>query len=296
MSKGTSTSSLTRGLLVDIDIYRIKHSSNFSRFATSNIEESNRVLSELSKSIAQQGLLQPIIVRAKLGTDYFEIVAGNRRYEACKALGWRKIICHVLELDDREAFEIMLIENIQRENLNPIEEAHAFNAYVKRYGWGGISDLAIKIGKSASYVDKRIGLLISPSELIEGVSNHTLSPSIAEELKPITNKIVLHDFVELVNKTHMSSKKVRNLVKEYRKQSQSDIYDCTEIKDKIIDIDSKVQHSFDKSIVALRIAASRLASIIESMEDNWIIYEILMQHKIMLNSQIDLLIKEKKKL
>ena len=77
------------------------------------------------------------------------------------------------------------------------------------------------------------------SELIEGVSNHTLSPSIAEELKPITNKIVLHDFVELVNKTHMSSKKVRNLVKEYRKQSQSDIYDCTEIKDKIIDMTAR---------------------------------------------------------
>ena len=112
--------------------------------------------------------------------------------------------------------------------------------------------MAINIGKSASYVDKRIGLLISPSELIEGVSNHTLSPSIAEELKPITNKIVLHDFVELVNKTHMSSKKARNLVKEYRKQSQSDIYDCPEIKDKNHRYDSKVQHSFDKSIVALK--------------------------------------------
>lgn len=92
----------------------------------------------------------------------------------------------------------------------------------------------------------------------------------------------------------MSSGKVRKLVKEYTRESPSDVYDFTGVKDKIGDIDSKVQHSFDKSIIALRIAASRLAIIIESIEENWIIHEIMMQHKIMLHSQIDVLIKEKK--
>jgi ParB family chromosome partitioning protein len=74
------------------------------------------------------------------------------------------------------------------------------------------------------------------------------------------------------------------------------VYDFKQNDDKIVDIDKKVQRSFDKSIVALKIATSRLATIIESMEDNWVVYEILMQHKNMLHSQIDLLIKEKKKL
>jgi ParB family chromosome partitioning protein len=67
-------------------------------------------------------------------------------------------------------------------------------------------------------------------------------------------------------------------------------------KDKIYEINTRAQRSFDKSITALKMATSKIASIIENVEDNWIVYEILMQHKNMLNSQIDLLIKEKKKL
>jgi len=296
LTKGFSTSSLARGLLVDIDIYRIRHSSYFSRPSSSYQEATVKQNTELSKSIALQGLLQPIIVRSKVGTDYFEIVAGNRRYEACKTLGWRKIVCHVLELDDKEAFEVTLIENIQRENLNPIEEAHAFKIYVEEYGWGGVSDLASRLGKSVSYVDKRIKLLSSPHELIESVSNHSINTSIAEELNPIKDEEAIHKFVTIIGKKGLSSRNVRKLVKEYRKGSTYDIYDATGIEDKIVDIDNKAQNSFDKSIVTIRIATSRLATIIESMEDNWIVHEILMQHKMMLDSQIDVLIKEKKKL
>jgi len=296
LSKEIPTSSLTRGLLVDIDIYRIRHSSLFSRFASSSQYASALLINDLTKSIAQQGLLQPIIVRTKSGTDFFEIVAGNRRYEACKTLGWRKIVCHVLELDDREAFEVTLIENVQRENLNPIEEAHAFKMYVDEYGWGGITELATKLGKSVGYVDKRIRLLESSPELIESVSNHSINPSTAEELVSIKDETIVHNFIGMINQKQLSSRKVRKLVKEHKKGSTHSIYDFKEVEDKIVDIDSKVQRSFDKSIVTLRIAASRLATIIESMEENWIIYEILMQHKNMLHSQIDVLIKEKKKL
>lgn len=295
MLKESSASNFTRGLLVDVDLYRIRHSSSSLRSGTT-LYNSKLLISELAKSIAQQGLLQPIIVRTQRGSDYFEIVAGNRRYEACRALGWRKIVCHVLELDDKEAFEVTLIENIQRENLNPIEEAQAFKIYVDEYGWGGITDLASKLGKSVSYVDKRIRLLNSPPELIESISDRLISPSTAEELISINDERIIHNFVEVINQRQLSSRKVRKLVKEHVKESTSNIYDFKEVGDKIIDIDSKVQRSFDKSIIALRLAASRLAAIIESMEDNWIVYEILMQHKNMLHSQIDILIKEKKKL
>ena len=100
-------------------------------------------ITELSKSIKEKGLLHFITVRAK-GRGY-EIVAGNRRYLACKMLGWRKIPCLIVELDDREAFEISLIENIQRRTINPIEEAHAFKNYTLDFGWGGVSDLQCKI-------------------------------------------------------------------------------------------------------------------------------------------------------
>ena len=136
MTKSLSSSNLTAGLIEDIDIYRIKQPPECYRSSSSNV-------SELASSIKLKGLLQPIIVRTKRD-GYFEMVAGNRRLQACKMIGWRKIICHIVELDDKQAFEISLIENIHRKTLNPIEEAQAFRSYVNDLGWGGISDLAAK--------------------------------------------------------------------------------------------------------------------------------------------------------
>src|SRR5215216_808317 len=132
MSRTLSHSHMTSGIIEDLDIYHMRHASGFYR-AFSHVE-----VSTLSYSIAQKGLLQPIIVRPK--EEYYEIIAGNRRFEACKSLGWRKITCHILDLTDKDAFEVSLTENIQRKSLNPLEEALAFKMYVKDFGWGGISD------------------------------------------------------------------------------------------------------------------------------------------------------------
>ena len=102
------------GVIEDIDIYHIKHSPGFLPSMASGI-------SGLTHSINEKGLFHPITIRSKGGD--FEIVAGNRRYLACKQLGWRKILCHIVELNDKEAFEVSLIENIQRRTLTPMEEA-----------------------------------------------------------------------------------------------------------------------------------------------------------------------------
>jgi ParB family chromosome partitioning protein len=127
------------GLFEKVDIGKLKVTENPVRSSKFEIEQ-------LARSIGEKGLLQPIVVRPK--KYYFEIVAGNRRYAACKCLGWRKIPCHIVELDDRQAFEVALVENIQRKTMNPIEEAEAYKKYINGYGWGGVSDLAGKIGKS----------------------------------------------------------------------------------------------------------------------------------------------------
>ena len=103
--------------------------------------------------MAKTGLLQPIVVRTNnLGS--FEVVAGNRRFSACKKLGWRKISRHLVELDDKSAFEVSIVENVQRHTLNPIDESLAFRKYVEQFGWGGISELSQKLSKSTSYVCK----------------------------------------------------------------------------------------------------------------------------------------------
>src|SRR5947209_1177067 len=110
-----------KGVLTEIHVGKIRHSTLLLR----NV---NIALEQLELSIAQQGLLQPIIVRMIDGESY-EVVAGNRRFAACKRLGWKRVMCHVIELDDKDAFEVSLIENLQHQTLNPIEEAVAYKRY-----------------------------------------------------------------------------------------------------------------------------------------------------------------------
>lgn len=119
------------------------------------LRDSHSNLDELVESIRKIGLLQPIVVRTD-GSGNFEVVAGNRRLSACKKLGWKKIVCHVVELNDKEAFEASIIENVQRNSLDPIEEGLAYRKYIQEFGSGGVSELAEKLSKSISYISKRI--------------------------------------------------------------------------------------------------------------------------------------------
>lgn len=281
------------GVIEEIDIHTLKEPTTL--YYGGGRSETD----ELVHSIKQNGLLQPIIVRTK--GNFFEIIAGCRRYNACRALGLRKIICHVVELDDKSAFEVSLTENIQRKSLDPIEEARAFKNYVADYGWGGISDLASRISKSTSYVYKRLSLLDLPANLLEGIRKTIVSPSTAEELIPIKDIHERARIAGIIIKNPCSSRETRRLVKmskgllpNFEGISSMNTTSC--YKDRILDIESKAQRSFDKSITALKIAMNKIATILEGIQENWIVYEILMQHRNMLNAQIDLLIREKKKL
>jgi ParB family transcriptional regulator, chromosome partitioning protein len=289
MSKLFSSSPLILGIIDDIDLSRIKRSPFLSR----NMSDDTSI--ELAQSIKEKGLLQPILIRTK--ESYFEIVSGNRRYHACKSLGWRKIICHVLELDDKQAFEISLIENIQRKTLDPKEEAQAFKSYIMDHGWGGISHLSAKIGKSVSYVQRRVKLLDLPSDVLDSMSNSSISTAVAEELLSLDDKDKQSQLTQLVSKNRLSSRKVRELVKDLKGNSAYDYNNETYLSAiKMVDIDNKVHRSFDKSIIALKDALNKIGGIISEIEDNWIAREILMQHKNVLHGQIDLLLKEKRKL
>ena len=279
------TSNSINGLLDNIDISKIKP------FRYSYRRNINEDLAELCYSIKEKGLLHPIIVRMIEDGEY-EIVAGTRRYNACKMLGCRKILSHVVELDDKDAFEVSLIENIHSKNLNPIEEARAFQDYVTNYGWGGISDLAARLGKSVSYVDKRIRLLDLPPYVVESLSTGSLSVSIGDELLPLKEKEQQSKLAELIKQRKLSSRQVRELKNEMKNTDNP--YEVLDFQTKIIDIDTKTQKSFDKAIIAIKDAMNKLASVIENV-DNWTIYEMLLQHKNMLHNQIDILFKEKKK-
>lgn len=277
-----STSLMASGFFEDIEISKLRQSQKIHRKITNN--------EDLSASILQKGLLQPILVRSM--DSYFEIVAGNRRFVACKALGWKKITCHILECDDMNAFEIGLIENIQKHTISPIDEGMAFKAYISDFGWGGISELSRRIGKSISYISKRIQLLALPADVLEAITNKDLSTSVAEELLSVKDGYEQSKLAALVINRHMSLRKTRNLLNLDKDVSSGESH-TDEIYDRHILIGER---SFDKTISALRIAMNRISEIINDVEENWILHEILMQHKIMVHTQIDILIKQKKKL
>jgi ParB family chromosome partitioning protein len=144
---------------------------------------------------------------------YLEVVTGNRRFCACKALGWKMIACHIIELDDKEVFEVSLIENIQRKTISPLDEGTAFKAYVCDFGWGGVSDLASRIGKSLSYITKRIKLLNLPPDVLEYIMNRRLDTSISEELLSIKDPNKQSKLANLIADRRLSLRLTRRLLK-----------------------------------------------------------------------------------
>ena len=251
-------------------------------------------IDEMVDSIIQHGLLNPIIVRTK-NDNYFEIVAGYRRYLACKSLKWKKIACHIVNLNDMQTFEVSLVENIKRKSLTPVEEANAFKMYVSDKGWGGIAELSIKIGKSSSYITRHIALLDLPNDILEKIRNKKLNPSVAEELLSIKDHDRQSYLGNLIHKRHLTVKRAREMIKE-------DPLYCE--NSEIIEIRKDLQ-IFNKSIIALRVALNRLGEIMEEGEGegmseknkdgNFLIQELIRHHSKCLHSQIDNLLKSKKK-
>jgi ParB family chromosome partitioning protein len=127
---------------------------------------------------------------------------------------------------------------------------------------------------------------------MELISKSEINISIVEELLPITDKLSQSKLTELVQDRHLSVRMVRKIVKGIgtNKIDKDPFYHLTSRRD-----NETIYKSFDKAIIALRISIRKLATIIENVDDKWMFYDILMQHKLMLHQQIDLLIREKKK-
>ncbi|MDG6932410.1 MAG: ParB/RepB/Spo0J family partition protein [Nitrososphaerota archaeon] len=265
--------------LEEVEIAKIAHSKKPIRHSSfGNIEE-------LAMSIAEKGLLQPIIVRP-LG-DAFEVVAGNRRLEACKMLGWRKVTCHVVELGDKEAYEVSLVENLQRKTMDPIEEAQAFKNYIDGFGYGAVSELAKQIGKSQEYVSKRLKLLSLPEDVKAEVMSRRITPSVAEELAgfdrndigPLKDMILSH---QLKRQDLRALKMVRNG------------YEPSEV-----DYEKKkndIKRSLNQSVAALKMCLARIDDILDFLDDEniielnreeWIIRDYLFELRMRLHKDID---------
>jgi ParB family transcriptional regulator, chromosome partitioning protein len=296
----------TQGVLENIQISQIRPFKFYYRNDDNN-DNDDKEIKNLEVSIQQHGLLQPIIVRHL--DHFYEIVTGHRRYKACKALGWKKILCHIIHVDDKEAFEISLMSNIQRKQLNPIEEAQAFDKYLSNYKWGDVSELAQRIGKSRSYIYRRLKLLDFPLDMINAISNSNVDPSIVEELSSIKDNTLKETLANDVLENKYSCMQIRQLKKvlddddddDKQKINDTNYYFEKENKkiftDKdLAEIEKNTQRLFNKMIILLKNSSRNMMPLIEDSEENWIVYNTFMQHKKMIDNQIDILIKEKKKI
>jgi ParB family chromosome partitioning protein len=272
-------------VLDEIDINQI-HPSRF------NVRRNLGNLGELIASIAQKGLLQPIIVRPHKGM--FEVIAGNRRLEACRKLRLRKIKCMVMDVSDKEAYEIALIENIQRESLDPVEEAMAYKKYVDEYGWGSITELSRKIGRSEEYISHRILLLNLPPTVLEMISWRQLKPAIAQELIWLKDSKKQEELAKIAAYERLTTREVRKLVKKSKEVSIE-----THSLRNFVHSDDAIRKKvklLDKAILFFKMALVRLDSLIEEAEAFPELREELLGRRLLIHESIDQLMKVRKRI
>ncbi len=172
-------------------------------------------LSELAESIEQHGVLQPLVVRP-LANGSYQLVAGERRWRAARIAGLTEVPVVIKELTDEEVIEIAMIENLQREDLNPLEEALGY-----RYMMDELNitqeQAAEKVGKSRPAVANALRLLKLPNEIQDMVKNNLISPGHARALLGFDSEDMIVQTAKMIIKEDLSVREVENLVKKSKK-------------------------------------------------------------------------------
>lgn len=167
-------------------------------------------LRELADSIRQHGVFTPILVKRSLGG--YELIAGERRLRACRLAGIKKIPAIEMEFDDQQMMEIALLENIQREDLNAIEEAKAYEKLIQKVGYTQ-EELARRIGKSREHVANMMRLLKLPARLQQHVTAHELSMGHVRALLSLEDEALMEEVAQKAIREQMSVRAVEKLVK-----------------------------------------------------------------------------------
>ena len=185
----------------------------------------NDALSELANSISIHGVIQPIIVRdMKNGT--YEIIAGERRYRASKLAGLSEIPCIIMEADELLTAQLALIENIQRENLNPIEEAKAYKALIDSYGMSH-EEVASKVGKSRSAITNSMRLMDLPEEILDILARGELSAGHCRALLGLRDRSRIVEIAERAASRNLSVRDVESIVRKLNKQTEEETEEVT---------------------------------------------------------------------
>lgn len=175
-------------------------------------------LSELADSIRIHGVIQPLTVR-RLSSGYYQIIAGERRWRAAKQAGLDEIPAVIIEADDRKVMELGLIENLQREDLNPAEEARGYQTLMAEYGLTQ-EQVAQRMGKSRPAVTNALRLLNLPEDLMALVEDGSLSAGHARALLGAPNQTLQRQAAKAVLEKDLSVRQTEALVKALQKEKK----------------------------------------------------------------------------
>lgn len=184
-------------------------------------EFDEKALSELAESISKHGLLQPLLVRP-LPLGGYQIVAGERRYRACRMAGITEVPVIIRELGDTETMEIALIENLQREDLTPIEEALGYQVLIDEHGFSQ-EEVAQSVGKSRPAIANSLRLLKLPQRILDLVSDGKISAGHARALLTLEDERLMQELAEEIIKKDLSVRQVEKICKQKPKPEKEEV-------------------------------------------------------------------------
>ncbi|MBQ8830304.1 MAG: ParB/RepB/Spo0J family partition protein [Oscillospiraceae bacterium] len=173
-------------------------------------------LQELCDSISEHGIIQPLTVR-EINGGYYQIIAGERRWRAARMAGLEEVPARIIEADDKTTMELALVENLQRENLNPAEEARGYKTLMEEYGMTQ-EETAKRVGKSRPVIANALRLLNLPDEVMDMLENGAIAPGAARAILALENEEDQIKAAETVVKEKLSVRETEQLVKEMQQK------------------------------------------------------------------------------
>lgn len=225
-------------------------------------------LEELSLSIKEHGVFQPVIVKKSI--KGYEIIAGERRYRASKMAGKKTIPAIIRDFTDEEMMEISLLENLQRENLNPLEEALAYKNMIDKLNLTQ-DELSKRVGKSRSHITNIIGILRLPQEVQELIASEKLTMSHAKLLSKIENENEIVEMAHKIIEQKLPVHDVEEMTTEVQKKNKIDRKKSTNNEFKYVEdllrdkLDTKVRIK-DKKVVISFTNVADLNRILEILD------------------------------
>ena len=235
-------------------------------------------LEALADSIAAYGVLQPIIVRESADIpDFYEIIAGERRWRAAKMAGLTEIPCVVFDGDELKAAQVALIENVQREDLNPVEEAMGYGALIEKFGMTQ-EEVAKQVGKSRVAVTNMLRLLDLPAEILEMLRTGDLSAGHARALLGLADEEQRIEVANRILQRNLSVREVEALVNRLKNAKTEDPSEeekvPTQVKVHMKELEHRATSTLGRKV---RISRSSRKKVVELTYDNDEDLEALLQ-------------------